>query len=87
MTHISSIKLVIFNSVSISDLTASKYSMRISRLTKIQNGSRLEEKAVLKSFFDFQVYFNDSQPVNKLFDVPQMQIRIATFSQIKDSAV
>jgi len=40
--------------VSISDLTTSKYSMRISQLTKIQNGSRLEKKTVLKSFFDFQ---------------------------------
>jgi hypothetical protein len=73
--------------MSISDLTASKYSMRTSQLTKIQNGSRLEKKAVRKSFLDFQVYSNDSQPVNKLFDVLQMQIGIASFSQIKNSAV
>jgi len=29
--------------------------LNISQLTNIQNGSRLEKKTVLKSFFDFQV--------------------------------
>jgi hypothetical protein len=50
MTHKSSNKLVTFNSVSISDLTASKYSMGICQLTKIQNGSRLNEKSTEELF-------------------------------------
>lgn len=54
VTHTSSIKSVIFNSVSIPDLTTSKYSIRTSQLTKIQNRSGMEKKTVLKSFFDFQ---------------------------------
>ena len=66
--------------------------MRISQLTKIQNGPRLEKNSTEELFWlpskhSFQIYANDSQPENKLFDVPQMQIRIATFRQIKDSVV